>query len=35
MLQTLLHVSVLPHRLQGALILCLLKLLNMKIVKIK
>jgi hypothetical protein len=31
-LQTLLHVSVLLHLLQGALILCLLKLLSIKII---
>jgi len=33
-LQTLLHVSVPLHHLQGALILCLLKLYNIKIIKI-
>ena len=32
LLQTLLHVSMLLHRLQGALILRLLKLLNIKII---
>jgi len=33
-LQTLLHVSVLLHHLQGALMLCLLKLSNSKMIKI-
>jgi len=33
-LKTLLHVSVLLHHLQGALTSCLLKLYNIKIIKI-